>query len=310
MKIKQPRNVLVAAGLVLALTAAAGCGGKTADNAQTSGTTAANGAQFDQQIHDRLPEEIRTRGSVRFVTDASYAPMEHFAADGRTIIGFDPDLASALSAVLGIKIEMVVGDFGTMLDELGKGTYDGVLSSMTDTVDREKKADFLDYFSAGTSIIVQRGNPKGVTDVKDLCGQVVAAEKGTVQADLLRRSQRGCGDNPMTINEYKTNSDALLQLRTGRAVAVLNDFPPAAYLASDTRTRAYYQLSSTVQYEPGLFGIAFAKNQTALRDAMRDALDRLIRSGAYTELLQRWGLATGGLAASSVNAGSGTSTGS
>lgn len=293
-------------GLVLALTVVAGCGSTMAAT-QTAATSA---VRFDQQIHNQLPEEIRTRGAVRFVTDASYAPMEQFAADGRTIIGFDPDLASALSSVLGIKIEMVVGDFGTAIDDVVAGKYDGVLSSLTDTVDRENKVDFLDYFAAGTSIVVQRGNPKGITDLKDLCGQVVATEAGTIQADLLRRSQHGCDRRPIAIKQYKTNADALLQLRTGRAVAVLNDFPPASYLASDVRTRAYYQLSSTVQYEPGPFGIAFAKDATALRDAMRSALDRLIRSGAYVELLQRWGLVSGGLAASSVNAGSGTSTGS
>jgi polar amino acid transport system substrate-binding protein len=300
MKIMQ---MTVVAAVLVAL---AGCG-STEDSTQTTATSA---VRFDQQIHDQLPEEVRIRGTVRFVTDASYAPMEQFAADGRTIIGFDPDLASALSSVLGIKIEMVVDDFGTAIDDVVAGKYDGVLSSLTDTVEREKKVDFVDYFTAGTSIVVQRGNPKGVTDLKDLCGQVVAAEAGTVQADLLRRSQRGCADRPITIKEYKTNADALLQLRTGRAVAVLNDFPPASHLATDVRTRAFYQLSSTVQYEPGLFGIAFAKDDIALRDAMRVALDRLIRSGAYTELLQRWGLTAGGLAASSINAGSGTVPGS
>jgi polar amino acid transport system substrate-binding protein len=302
------KRIFVVAGVAVAL-AAGGCA--TTQPTSTNATSdTLDGVQFDRQIQDRLPDEIRTRGSIRLVTDASYAPMEQFAADGRTIVGFEPDLASALSSVLGIKIEMVQGDFGTALNDVAKGNFDGVLSSMTDTVDREKKADFLDYFQAGTSIIVQRGNPKGITDLKDLCGQVVATERGTVQADLLSRSQRGCGTEKMTIKQYKTNADALLELRTGRAVAVLNDFPPAAYLTSDVRTRAYYQLSSTVQYEPGLFGIAFAKDDTGLRDAVREALDRLIRSGAYTELLQRWGLSSGALAASSVNAGSGSSTGS
>ena len=294
------------AGAAVVLAVLAGCGSTAADTP----TAAVGSVRFDQQIHDQLPEEVRIRGTIRFVTDASYAPMESYAADGRTIIGFDPDLASALGAVLGVKIEMVMGDFATAIDDVLADKYDGVLSSMTDTVSREKKVDFLDYFSAGISIVVQRSNPRGITDLKDLCGQVVAAERGTVQVDLLTRSQRGCGNRPITIKQFATNADTLLQLRTGRAVAVLNDFPSASYLATDVRTRAYYQLSSTVQYEPGLFGIAFAKDDTALRDAVRAALDRLMRSGAYADLLQRWGLTTGGLAASSVNSGSGTTTGS
>jgi polar amino acid transport system substrate-binding protein len=293
------------AGTAVALALlAGGCSG-----AETTTKNEATGIRFDPVLNAKLPAAVRSRGGIRLVTDASYAPMEEFAADGHTIIGFEADLASALGSVLGIKIEMVQGDFDTALDDVDKGTYDGVLSSMNDTPAREKKADFLDYFQAGTSIVVQRGNPHGISDLRDLCGQVVAAELGTVQDDMLHRSQHSCDGSKMTIHEYKTNADTLLQLRTGRAVAVLNDYPPAAYLASDVKTRPYYQLASTVQYEPGLFGIATAKNNGALRDALRAGLDRLIRSGAYAELLQRWELTSGGLAASSINAGSGSVTG-
>jgi polar amino acid transport system substrate-binding protein len=289
---------LAAAGIALTL-AAAGCG--EAEVAKDGPAT--GGIEVNQQIHDMLPQAVRERGSIQLATDPSYAPMESYAADGRTIIGFDADLAAALGGVAGIRLEMVAADFGTALTETQKGTYDGVLSSMTDTTEREKQADFIDYFSAGTAIVVQRGNPRGISDLKDLCGQVVAVEKSTVQADLLRRYQPGCGDNPIKIKTFKTNADAQLQVRTGRAVAILNDYPPAAYLAADAKTRSYYQLASTVQYEPGLVGLAVAKDNPELRNALHAALDVLIRSGRYTELLQRWGLTSGALAASSINAG-------
>ncbi|GAB1640522.1 ABC transporter substrate-binding protein [Krasilnikovia sp. MM14-A1259] len=292
------RRGLAALGVTLAVTAA-GC----AHSGAAAPSADPTGVQFDKAIHDRLPTEVKARNTLRFATDPSYAPMEAYAPDGRTIIGFDADLAAALGAVLGVSVTMVQSDFSTALDSTAAGKFDGVLSSMTDTAEREKKADFINYFSAGTSIVVQRGNPKGITDLKDLCGQVVAVEHTTVQEDLLHRSQGGCGTNPIDIKTFKTNADALLELRTGRAVATLNDFPPATQLANDERTRAHYQLASTVQYEPGLYGIAIPKKNTGLRDALREALDRLMRSGAYNDLLLRWGLSTGALQSSSINAG-------
>ncbi|GIF19635.1 polar amino acid transport system substrate-binding protein [Actinoplanes tereljensis] len=280
----------------LALTLLAGCGDKKDSTAGSTGTVT-----FDQALHDSLPQAVRDRGYIRFVTDASYAPMESFAADGRTIIGFEPDLADAIGQVLGIKVQIVTGPFQTALDKVADGTYEGVLSAMTDTAEREKKADFVDYFAAGSTIIVQRGNPHEIADLTNLCGNVVAIEKGTIQADLLHRSQSGCGDRPMEINEYTTNADALLQLRTGRAVAVLNDFPAATYLTTDTRTSNYYELASAAQYEPGLIGIPFAKGNSQLRDAVKGALDRVISTGAYTDLLQRWNLGSGAVKAASIN---------
>lgn len=301
MKHPTRRRVRLAATAGIALTlAAGGCGTGSA------GTAAATASEIavDQQIRAMLPEPVRERGSIQLATDPSYAPMESYAADGRTIIGFDADLAAALGSVTGIRVEMVAADFGSALDETVKGTYDGVLSTMTDTAEREKLVDFIDYFSAGTAVVVQRGNPHGISDLKDLCGQVVAVERSTVQADLLRRSQPGCGSNKIVIKAFKTNADALLQVRTGRAVAILIDYPPAAHLATDAKTRSYYQLASTTQYEPGLVGLAVAKDNTQLRDALHAALDSLIRSGRYSELLQRWGLTSGALASSSINAGS------
>jgi polar amino acid transport system substrate-binding protein len=288
---------LLVCAVLVALTA---CGVSSAENTASSGT---GGIQLDQQIHDRLPAPIKQRGTLRFATDPSYAPMESYAPDGRTIVGFEPDLAAALGTVLGVRVEMAAADFGAALEDTSNGTYDGVLSAMTDTTERQRQADFLNYFSAGTSIVVQRGNPHGVTDLDDLCGRAVAVEKATVQVDLLQRAQSGCGERPIAVRKYKTNADALLQLRTGRAAAVLNDYPPAAHLATDPKTRARYQLASTVQYEPGLYGLAVAKGSDELLDALQAALDRLMRSGAYADLLQRWGLTTGGIASSSINAG-------
>jgi polar amino acid transport system substrate-binding protein len=279
----------------LALALLTGCGDK-ADEA-----TEQSAVQFDQALHDSLPQAVLDRGYIRFVTDASYAPMESFAADGRTIVGFEPDLADAIGQVLGIRIQIETGPFQTALDKVAGGTYEGVLSAMTDTAEREKKADFVDYLSAGSSIIVQRGNPHRVADLTGLCGNVVAIEKGTIQADLLHRSQSECDDRPMKINEYKTNADALLQLRTGRAVAVLNDFPAAAHLATDSRTKDYYELASTAQYDTGLIGIPFAKGNSQLRDAVKGALDHVVANGTYADLLQRWNLTSGAVEAVSIN---------
>ncbi len=298
---------LVAAAGIAATLLVGGCGGDAPPDSAANGAT--DTIAVNEAIQERLPLSIRERGTIRFATDPSYAPMESYAPDGRTVIGFDADLAAALGSVLGIKIEMVAADFSTALDDTASGEFDGVLSAMTDTVEREKKADFINYFSAGTSIVVRRGNPSGVSDLKDLCGQVVAVEQSTVQQDLLERSQQSCGSKPIAIRTFKTNSDALLQVRTGRAVAILNDYPPAAELTSEPATRTHYQLASTVQYEPGLYGLAVAKDNTELRDALHQALDELMRTGVYNELLLRWGLTTGALQSSSINGAGGAAAG-
>jgi len=296
-----PQSLRVAAGVVLAVAALllAGCSGP----APTTVSPLNDGARFNQALHDRLPQKVKDQGVLRVGTSASYAPMSAFAPDGRTIIGMEPDLGVEIGRVLGVRLEFVNTDFVTLLAGVDSGGLDLAMSAMTDTPDRAKSADFVNYFNAGTAIVVQRGNPSGVTDIKDLCGKVVAVQTGTTQVDLLARTQKNCGDRLITVRTYGTNSDALVQLRTGRAVAVLNDLPPAIFLVNDARTRSHYQLASTTQYEPALYGIVIAKSQPGLRDAVQGACEELLRSGVYDDVLDRWGARDGAIQAITVNSG-------
>lgn len=294
----RPARLLTGLLVLAALTT--GCdGGARASVAAPAATVAA----FDQQLHDRLPAAVRRAGEVRVATDATYPPASAFASDGRTIEGFEPDLAAALGRVLGVSFTFVRTDFVDSLPALERGDVDLVMSAMTDTASRQASADFVDYFSAGTSIVVQRGNPHGISDLGDLCGMTVAAERATTQVDLVERTQRSCGDEGIELRVFPDNARALVELRTGRAAAVLNDYPPAAALTTDARTSADFQLASTAQYEPGFYGIAVRKAEPGLRDALQEAVSRLIRSGEYAEVLADWGVSSGAVSRATVNAG-------
>jgi polar amino acid transport system substrate-binding protein len=286
------------AAAALGLALLAGCSGAAA-----SSTAAAHPVAVDRVLHDSLPKAVRDRGELRVVTDASYAPASSFGPDGRTIIGFEPDLGNALGAVLGVRVVFANQDFDALPALVRTHKADLVMSAMTDTTERERALDFVDYFSAGSSIVVQRGNPAGISGISTLCGHTVAVQRGTVQVDLLRNAAKNCDNGPLRITTWKTNDDALVQLRTGRADAVLNDYPPAAALTSAPATAAHYQLASTAQYEPGAYGIGVAKDAVDLRNALQGALQHLVDSGEYVRVLKHWGVADGAVSTATINAG-------
>lgn len=294
----RPAQAFVAVALLLLGTA---CSRR---NGASKPTDPVASIHTNRKLRAELPAAIRTRGEVRVVTDASYAPASSFAPDGRTIIGFEPDLGAALGKVLGVRVVFRNAAFDTLPQLVRGGSADMIISAMTDTAERERLLDFVDYFTAGTSIVVQRGNPHEVSDLQTLCGQRVAVEAGTVQEDLLHRQQTRCGARPLEIRTADTNDDALLLLRTGRAAALLMDYPPAELLTTDPSTRAHYQLATTAQYEPGLYGFGFAKDQVALRDAVAKALGILLDDGAYRAVLRKWDVPEGAVTEVSVNAAS------
>lgn len=294
-----PFGLRVAAGLALAVsvTLTAACGASTPSGASQQG----HQPRFDQSLHDQLPQSVRDRGVLRVGTDASYPPMSSFGPDGRTIIGMEPDLGADIGRVLGVRVQFVRTEFTGLLPAVVAGHLDLAMAAITDTPERAKKVDFVNYFSAGTAIVVRHGNPAGVTDIKDLCGKVVAVETGTTQVDLLARAQKNCLGRPIVVKVYNTNSDALVKLRTGRAVAVLNDLSPAIFLVDDPRTRSQYQLASNTQYEPALYGIAVPRSQPGLRDALQGACEELLHTGSYDDVLAHWGVANGAVTRVSIN---------
>lgn len=300
MKPSSTRPYRAATGLVLAvvLLLSAACGNTKPSAEPQQGSPR---AELNQALRDRLPQVVRTRGLLRIGTDASYAPMSSFAADGRTIIGVEPDLGAELGAVLGVRVEFVTTTFTDLIRQVAAGELDLGMSAMTDTPERAENIDFVNYFSAGTSIVVQRGNPTGITGLRDLCGKVVAVEEGTTQVSLVERTGKNCVGDGIKMNTYPTNSDALVELRTGRAAAVLNDLPPAVFLVNDPRTKSQYQLASTTTYEPGLYGILVAKDAPDLRDAVQGASELLLSTGVYAEVLERWGAESGAVERISVN---------
>jgi len=272
--------------LILLASPVAGC-------ARTTGKTGAAAPAVDKALHDRLPADILAAGVVRVAGGGStYPPLTSFAEDGQTRVGLEPDLLAALAGVLGIRFDTVGGDFTEHLKRVREHDVDLAVDSMSDTAERERSVDFVTYFSAGTSILVKRGNPGAITALDHLCGKRVGVEDGATQEDLAARSQARCGSHPIVVRVYDENAEAVVQLRAGSIDAILLDYPVAVALSTDPKTRTFFQLASDTQFEPVPAGIAVAKDRPQLRDTICAALNSLIASGEYRKILGRWGMST------------------
>jgi polar amino acid transport system substrate-binding protein len=169
------------------------------------------------------------------------------------------------------------------------------ISSMFDRAERQKKADFVNYLNAGTSIVV----PKGVGDVggmPGLCGRRVAAQPETVFVEMATAQKRDCGRKGLTV--VPSNSPSA-DVRGGKADAALNDFPIAAL---DVEKMPDLELSGP-QIEAIPYGIGIAKDRKDLTSAVQTALYSLIDDGGYDALLDKWKVKEGALRTGSINGG-------
>lgn len=139
-----------------------------------------------------LPASIRSAGTLKVAADASYAPDEFIAKDGKTVIGMDADLAKALGTVLGLKVTVSNVTFDAIISAIQNGRYDLGMSSFTDNTDREKQVNFVTYFSAGTSFYVKANGGPNIQTISDLCGHTVAVEAGTTEETDAKAQAKKC----------------------------------------------------------------------------------------------------------------------
>lgn len=299
--------IAVAGALVLT-----GCG----DQTDKSGSSDTSSPSSSAPLADKLPKDIKDAGVIKVGSDIAYPPVEYMQS-GKAV-GIDPDIADALGKQLGVKFEFQNGKFAQLIVGLQAKRFNMIMSAMNDTKDRQngidsdtgKKVgngiDFVDYFTAGTSILVQKGNPKGIKSLDDLCGQVVALQQGTTSEGIAKTQSTKCtkdGKKAIKLQTFDTDPEALLRLKQGASVADLNDFPVAAYNAKTSGGGKDFEVVGD-QIEAGPYGIGVSKESTQLRDALQAAVDAIIKNGEYAKILQKWNVTDGAVTEAKINGGS------
>ncbi|GGP53327.1 ABC transporter substrate-binding protein [Streptomyces melanogenes] len=287
-----------------------GCGDQTKSKDGGSSSAATSKAP----LFSKLPKAIQDKGVIKVGSDIAYAPVEFKDKDGKTA-GIDPDLADALGKQLGVKFQFENGTFDTLVTGLRAKRYDMAMSAMTDTKDRQngvdsktkKKvgegADFVDYFTAGVSIYTPKGKDQGIKTWEDLCGKKIVVQRGTVSEDLAKAQSEKCGDKgKIAIEAFDTDQQAQTRLRSGGADAGSSDFPVAAYAVKTSGGGNDFQIVGE-QVEAAPYGIAVSKDNTQLRDALKEALDAIIKSGDYDKVIAKWGVEAGAVKEAKINGG-------
>ena len=297
------RRAIGALALLAALALAAGCSrGGQAQRAPDAPAVAEGLTDLGQ----RLPQRIRTAREIRVGSDVSYAPVEFYDAFAPDVLdrpvgepepqvrGIDPDLAAELGRQLGVRVTFVNTAFDQLIPALRASQYDLIISSMTATPGRAREISFLEYFQAGTSILVPRGNPKRISSMADLCGATVTLQAGTIHEELVAAQQPRCGARRIRARPLASGTQVVLEVKFGRADAALADFPVAAYNAKVSGLGHDFQVVGD-QIDPGPYGIGLRKDDAELASVLQEALREIIADGSYDRVLTKWNVADGAL---------------
>ena len=250
-----------------------------------------------------VPDRIKKAGKLVAATQPNYPPIAYKDPATNTLTGFDIDLGEAIARELGLKIEWQETAFAQMISSLQTSRVDIAMAGMSDLPARREVVDFIDYMKTGPQFFTTATRAGELKTTEDLCGKKVGASRSTNwpgQMEDLSKSVCGAKGKPaMQVIGTEGSVDARTQLKSGRL--------DAAVQGSETLPYFQKQEPNTlvligVPFSEQLSGIPVAKTEPQLRDAVKEALERLQAKGVYDQILAKYGL-QGSKAPVTVNQG-------
>lgn len=134
------------------------------------------------------------------------------------LIGLDVELAEAAFKCIGAPIEWKLGAWSGQLPAVANGQTDLMWDSLYYSPERAQQMDFVVYMKAGTGVMVQKGNPKKISSLDNICGLRAAAGLATIEEAKFRELSKACTDGGKKEIEVITAPDIPATARL-----VLND---------------------------------------------------------------------------------------
>lgn len=277
-----------------------------------SGSVAAtDGGNKKAPLYSELPAEIQQAGTISVGSSVDYPPFEYYAADGRTIKGFEFELAEELERLLGVSFTWHNAGFDTLFTALRSHRYDVVYGAVNDTKEREQLFDFVNYLSSSQVFVVAKGNPEDIRSSEDVCGNKIAAVRGGVQAQILEAMSKDCakdGKGKIVVRTFEGNSGEQLAVRQGNAAALLENYPTAVTFAE--KSEGALEVVPGLEASKGHFGMVVGKDNAQLRDALQKAWQAIMDDGSYGKVLKKWGVSDTGIKKAHINGAESSVTGS
>ena len=230
----------------------------------------------------RLPE-ILSRGSLRVGLTGDQPPLNMMSRSGK-LEGLEVDLATALAASMGVRLELVQKPFPDLLPALQKGDVDVVMSGVTITPERNTQVAFAGpYFVTGKSILTKEATLKEVQDARQLDDPqrtYVALEGSTSEIFVKTMFPKA---KLVTTANYEA---AVQMVIDNKADAMVGDFlacglgvwrhPKAGLFAPPT------------PFTTEAIGIALPADDFLFVNLVQNYLTMLQQSGLLTQLQAKW----------------------
>ncbi|NLK27596.1 MAG: amino acid ABC transporter substrate-binding protein [Clostridiales bacterium] len=260
----------------------AACGTKESNNASNDSNKAA--ASTEKTTGDNSLQYILDRGKFIIGLDDTFPPMG-FRDDDNNIVGFDIDLAKAVSDKLGVELVLQPIEWDAKEQELATKNIDAIWNGFSITEERLINLTMSKpYMENSISLVVTKDSD--IATMADMAGKTLAVQSGSSAEEALdHEANKAFKDSLGKINSIASYVTALMDLETGNSDAVLMDSVVANYMITEAG-KDFVVLDEHLVAEE--YAIGFRKGEEALCEAVNNALKELKADGTVEKIATEW----------------------
>jgi polar amino acid transport system substrate-binding protein len=246
------------------------------------GTSAVRSARADTL------DEVKQRGTLMIGTEAAYVPYEFFK-DG-AIVGYDPDIAGLMVAKIGAKAQFIDTQWSGIVPALYAKKFDCIISAMTITKERAEKVLFSMPYADASNVILLRAGETLIKTADDLSGKTLGVQLGSAAANIIKvfeaRLKAGGKPGYADVKQYEHYPEAYQDLLNKRIDAVVNSRSTMMVVMRDAPGK--FKIIGGISDITAYFGMAFRKEDAALRDFVNTQMAAMKQDGTLSKLQEKW----------------------
>ena len=214
--------------------------------------------------------------------DDSFPPMG-FRDENNEIVGFDIDLAKAVSEELGMEVRFQPISWASKEQELNSGNIDCIWNGFAYNEERAATMTLSDPYIKGENYFILK-NGVQITSQEELVGKKIGVQTGSIQAQDLEKSEFG---KQVEIIQYGDNLTAFMDLETEGIDALFCSNIIGNYLITSKNKDYKTVPSENITVSNGSV-VAFKKGNVELKDEIQNALKKLDEEGKLVEISNKW----------------------
>lgn len=242
-----------------------------------------------QRAAEKYP--LSWKRPVKVATTTTTLPFAYSnPANLEQMLGIEIEMIDFAMKCAGLPYEYVKGPFSSLIQSVMSGATDVMIGNVNYRPERAEKVDFVIYMRSGQSVIVTKGNPKGLRSIDDLCGATASSTVGGVSAAEVERQSATCvgrGKSPIRYVPSVDQEAAVRQLTNGRIDFVM-DGSISAKLRAQAENRDL-EIGFTILTDL-LIGPVVRKDNEEIKRAVVEGVQTLEQDGRLKALLAKYDL--------------------